>query len=402
MTENTHKYYMTRALHLAQLGLYTTDPNPRVGCVIVNNGRIVGEGFHERAGEAHAEIHALRQAAQRARGAQVYVTLEPCSHEGLTPPCVSALIQAGIQAVWIAMRDPNPQVNGSGVAQLRKAGIPVEVGLLETQAAQLNPGYTKRMTKGLPLTRVKMAMSTDGRTAMKSGESQWITGAAARQDVQRLRARSSAIITGVGTVLQDDPSLTIRAQDWQPPYPFLHEMPDQEQVASNLQPSPAGQRVRQPLRVLLDTHFRANFECKIFQPPGQVLWVGTRNVKNVTHKHILESAMDEKPIECLLLDDMDEEHHVDLTTLLRHLASLGCNEVLIEAGATVAGAFIAQQCVDELWLYMAPKLLGSSAQPLVQCALEHLSDALPLHLTNVQVMNKDVRLIYQVLPLLTL
>lgn len=389
-----HEKYMSRALELAQLGLYTTNPNPRVGCVIVKNNKIIGEGFHEKSGEPHAEIHALRQAGEQAKDATVYVTLEPCCHQGKTPPCCEALIQAGVKDVWMAMTDPNPRVNGGGMNQLNAAGIQTHVGLLEAQAAQFNLGYIKRMTQGLPWVRVKMAMSVDGRTAMESGESQWITGPAAREEVQRLRARSSAVITGVDTVLQDDPSLTVRAQDWQPPYPFPMEVNHHQHIASSLQPSLAGQLVRQPLRVLLDTHLRINFEYKIFQQPGKALWVGTRTTKNLARMRILEAELEEQPVEWLLLEEVDEEHRVDLRSLLRHLANIGCNEVLVEAGSTLAGAFIQQQCVDEVWLYVAPKLLGSSAQPLVGWSLEKLSEAFPLQLKEVKVLAEDVRLVY--------
>lgn len=394
MTES-HQKYMRRALELAQLGLYTTDPNPRVGCVIVKDGHIIGEGFHEKAGEPHAEIHALRQAGEQAKDATVYVTLEPCCHQGKTPPCCDALIHAGVKEVWAAMADPNPQVNGGGIARLKEAGIQTDLGVLEAEAVLLNPGYIKRMTQGLPWVRVKMAMSVDGRTAMESGESQWITGSGARQDVQRLRARSSAVITSVDTVLQDDPSLTVRTQEWHPPYPLPIEVKDNEQIASSLQPSLAGQLVRQPLRVMLDTHLRANFAYKIFHQPGRALWVATRTTKNLARMRILEAELEDEPVEWLLLEDMDEEHRVDLRRLLEHLASIGCNEVLVEAGSTLAAAFIQQQCVDELWLYMAPKLLGSSAQPLVQWSLEKLSEAVVLQLKDITLFGDDVRLVYR-------
>lgn len=243
--------YMQRALTLAERGLYTTDPNPRVGCLIVRDGKVVGEGWHLRAGEPHAERHALTMAGDAARGATCYVTLEPCSHTGRTGPCADALIAAGIIRVVAAMQDPNPLVAGQGLAKLRAAGISVECGLLEEQARALNPGFIKRMQTGLPLVRIKLAMSLDGRTAMASGESKWITGAAARRQVQRLRARSSAIVTGIGTVLADDPALTVRVEDG-----LANDYPG---------------AVRQPLRVVLDRKLRLPLDAKLLSEDGDVL-----------------------------------------------------------------------------------------------------------------------------------
>lgn len=235
--------WMARALTLARRGLYSVDPNPRVGCVLVREGAIVGEGWHERAGEAHAEVIALAAAGRQARGATVYVTLEPCCHYGRTPPCTEALLQAGVARVAAAMRDPNPQVAGQGLAILREAGVAVDCGLLEAEARALNPGFIQRMTQGRPFVRLKLAMSLDGRTALASGESQWLTGEAARQDVQRLRARSSVILTGIGTVLADDPGLNVR-------------LPEVS---------------RQPLRVILDSDLRTPPTARTLQLPGSVL-----------------------------------------------------------------------------------------------------------------------------------
>jgi diaminohydroxyphosphoribosylaminopyrimidine deaminase/5-amino-6-(5-phosphoribosylamino)uracil reductase len=241
----TDHRHMARALQLAARGLFTADPNPRVGCVLVRDGQVVGEGWHERAGEPHAEIHALAQAAEQARGATAYVSLEPCSHQGRTPPCSTALIEAGVVRVIAAMEDPNPLVAGSGLAALRQAGIEVGSGLLAAEAAQLNPGFVKRMRSGLPWVRCKLAMSLDGRTAMASGESRWITGEAARRDVQRLRARSSAVLTGIGTVLADDPSMNVRLED-------------------------AG-KLRQPWRVVLDSQLRMPAAARMLAPcPGRM------------------------------------------------------------------------------------------------------------------------------------
>ena len=251
--------YMQHAIRLARKGTFTTDPNPSVGCVIVNDDEVVGEGCHQRAGEGHAEVNALKQAADRAAGATVFVTLEPCSHTGRTPPCADALIAAGVNKVYAAMRDPNPLVAGEGLRKLQDAGIEVEYGLLESQARELNPGFIKRMESGRPFVRVKMAMSLDGRTAMASGESQWISGEASRTDVQRLRAESSAILTGIGTLLADDPSMNVRL------------------TAEELGLDP-GQVVRQPKRIVLDSSFRMPSDAKIFASEGECYVYTTVNM----------------------------------------------------------------------------------------------------------------------------
>ena len=250
-TADDHRY-MRRALELAEQGLFTTDPNPRVGSVLVKNGDIVGEGFHLKAGERHAERHALQVAGAKAQGATCYVTLEPCSHSGRTGPCADALIEAGVSKVVAAMQDPHQRVAGKGFDKLRAAGIEVQVGLLEAQARMLNPGFIQRMETGRPFVRLKLAMSLDGRTAMANGESKWITGPAAREDVQRLRARSSAVVTGVGTVLADDPELTVRPAGWQ-----VLAYPDTS--------------VRQPLRVVLDRNLRTPVSAKLFGEAGNTL-----------------------------------------------------------------------------------------------------------------------------------
>ena len=252
MTTAADIAYMARAMRLAERGLYTTDPNPRVGCVVVNNGEIVGEGWHCRAGEAHAEVHALRQAGARAVGAEVYVTLEPCSHHGRTPPCADALIAAGVVRVVSAMEDPNPRVAGEGLARLRQAGIRVETGMMQKEAEALNPGFVRRMRHGLPWVRCKLAMSLDGRTALANGNSQWITGDAARRDVHKWRARSSAIMTGIGTVLADDPAMTAR------PEPALLAQLD------------CGTEINQPLRVVLDARLRTPTSARILVREGRV------------------------------------------------------------------------------------------------------------------------------------
>jgi diaminohydroxyphosphoribosylaminopyrimidine deaminase/5-amino-6-(5-phosphoribosylamino)uracil reductase len=327
---------MARALRLAEKGLYTTDPNPRVGCLIVKDERIIGEGWHLRAGEPHAEIHALRQAGGLARGSEVFVTLEPCAHFGRTPPCADALIAAGVRRVSVAALDPNPLVAGKGMERMRQAGIEVACGLLEREAEALNVGFFHRMRTGRPWVRVKTAASLDGRVALANGESRWITSEAARQDVQRLRARSSAILTGVNTVLADDPEFSVRG--------------DAISMAS------AG-LIRQPLRIVLDSQLRLTPELKIFaSSASRPLIVTTRQ------------AATARPAELQMLAERAEvlimPGAIDLYALLKMLGERGCNELLVEAGGKVAGAFLAQSLCEEYWLYIATRLLGDAAIPM--------------------------------------
>jgi diaminohydroxyphosphoribosylaminopyrimidine deaminase/5-amino-6-(5-phosphoribosylamino)uracil reductase len=319
---------MVRALELARLGLATTDPNPRVGCVIVAGTRVVGEGWHRRAGGPHAEAIALEAAGAAARGATAYVTLEPCSHHGRTPPCADALVEAGIRRVVYAMRDPNPRVDGGGIARLEAAGIAVEGGVLEREALELNPGFVSRMTRGRPWVSVKLAASLDGGTALPGGESRWITGEAAREDVQRLRARASAVMTGSGTVIADDPRLDVR-------------LPGTE---------------RQPLRVVLDTRLRTPPGARILAPPGQALILCS--VEEPARAAALRSAGAE------VLAVGASGGGVDLKAALAALADRQVNELLVECGAGLAGALLAAGLVDELLLYLAPTLLGRGSRPL--------------------------------------
>jgi diaminohydroxyphosphoribosylaminopyrimidine deaminase/5-amino-6-(5-phosphoribosylamino)uracil reductase len=319
---------MRRALELAERGLYTTDPNPRVGCVIARTAEIVGEGWHARAGEPHAEVFALQAAAERARGATAYVTLEPCNHHGRTPPCVDALLAAGIARVVYAIRDPNPRVDGSGAARLQAAGVTTEVGLLQAEAAALNQGFLKRMSLGRPFVRLKTAASLDGRVALANGESRWITSEAARADVQHWRARSSAILTGFGTAVADDPQLNVRLADVE----------------------------RQPLRVLLASSVRVPVSLKMFEPPGRALVIGA--VGAGRDGQALRSA----GIEVELVEGV--AGRLSLPAVLATLAKRQVNEVLVEAGPTLSGALLDASLVDEWLLYLAPKLLGSSARPL--------------------------------------
>lgn len=358
------QFYMAQALRLAEQGLYSAHPNPRVGCVIVAQQQVVGEGWHVRAGEPHAEVHALQQAGARAQGATAYVTLEPCSHHGLTPPCAEALVRAGVGRVVVALQDPNPQVAGRGIAHLRAQGITVDVleGELNAAARTLNCGFVKRMEQALPFVRLKLAMSLDGRTAMASGESQWITGPAARADVQVLRARSSAIITGADTVMTDHARLTVRAD----------VLPlDDEQHALALS--------RAPVRIMIDGRLRVPTDMAFFQA-GPV-WVVTYQTPPANTEQIEYIQVPER------------HGRVDLHAVLIELARRGINELMVEAGPQLAGAFMQAQLVDELYIYMAAMLLGSKAQPLVQLPIDLMADAVQLDIVEMRALAKDWRII---------
>ncbi|MDH1108250.1 bifunctional diaminohydroxyphosphoribosylaminopyrimidine deaminase/5-amino-6-(5-phosphoribosylamino)uracil reductase RibD [Pseudomonas otitidis] len=363
--------FMARALELARKGLYSTHPNPRVGCVIVRDGQVVGEGWHARAGEPHAEVHALRQAGERARGATAYVTLEPCSHHGRTPPCADALVNAGVARVVAAMQDPNPQVAGRGLLRLMDAGIAVQSGVLESEARALNAGFIKRMETGLPFVRVKLAMSLDGRTAMASGESQWITGPAARAAVQRLRARASVVLTGADTVLTDGARLTVR--------------PDELGLNAELT---ALAVTRPPLRVLVDGRLRVPLSTPFYQA-GKAL-VATCAVASARDRFQEEGHE--------LLAVPSSNGHVDLRRLLLELGSRGANEVLVEAGPRLAGAFARAGLVDEFQIFMAGRLLGSSARPLLDWPLARMAETPQLKITDVRAVGDDWRIIAVPLP----
>lgn len=357
--------FMAQAFRLAERGLYTTMPNPRVGCVLVKDGQIIAEGWHIRAGEAHAEVNALRAAGEDARGATAYVSLEPCSHTGRTGPCSQALIDAGVARVVYAMEDPNPLVSGDGIAMLRAAGVQVDGSLLEDDARALNPGYIKRMERKLPFVRCKLAMSLDGRTAMESGESKWITGPKARADVQRLRARSCAIISGVDSILQDNSSLTVRADEL--------DLPNAQEAAA-----------KQPLRVILDSTLRLSRNALLFKQPSPILLV---------HNGSVDAAQcDGWPefVELLALPAKDDR--IDLTALLRELAKRQCNEVLVETGATLAGSFLRRGLLDEIIIYMAPKLLGSNARPIFDLPLDTMSSSLALKIKDIRAVGRDWRI----------
>ena len=348
--------YMSQALRLAEHGLYTATPNPRVGCVIVRDGKVVGEGWHARAGEPHAEILALRQAGALAKGATVYVTLEPCNHYGRTPPCADALIEAGVTRVVAAMQDPNPLVAGDGLKKLQSAGIQVTSGLLEQEAGELNRGFVARMTRGTPWLRMKTASSLDGKSALNNGVSQWITGAAARQDVHRQRARSCAIMTGIGTVLADDPRLNVRDVD----------------------------TTRQPLRVVLDSRLGMPSNAKILIG-GNLLIVTA--VQDAARQEKLQAH----GAEVLVLAGPSGQ--VDLKRTLEMLAQRGINEVMVEAGCTLNGALIAADLVDELVMYMAPILLGDKARGLFGLPeLTGMDGRRELYLRDVRMVGRDLRI----------
>ena len=354
----TDQSFMSRALELAQRGLYTAHPNPRVGCLLVSEGVVVGEGWHRKAGEPHAEVEAIRQAGTRAQGSTAYVTLEPCCHYGRTPPCTEALIKAGVTQVVVATEDPNPLVSGKGIQMLNSAGIVVSIGLLGAEARALNAGFIKRMSSGLPFVRVKLAASLDGRTALANGVSQWISCSESRADVQRWRARSSAIITGVGTVLADDPQLTVR----------------------DTQIELLG---RQPLRVICDSRLRTPRTAHVVQTEGTLIY-SLRESQNLVAAEVKQVAADDK-------------EEVDLLLVLRDLAARGCNEVLVEAGATLCGRLFELRLVDELLLYVAPMLLGQDARSLLRLPIiDSMDQRIPLDLIEMQQIGSDIRLRYQV------
>jgi diaminohydroxyphosphoribosylaminopyrimidine deaminase/5-amino-6-(5-phosphoribosylamino)uracil reductase len=338
MASDFDRVAMQRALELAARGLTTTQPNPRVGCVIARNGLVVGEGWHARAGERHAEVLALEAAGSQAAGATAYVTLEPCSHHGRTPPCVDALIAARVARVVYAVEDPNPQVSGRGAERLAAAGLTVEAGLLAAEAAELNAGFMKRMRTGRPWVRVKLAMSLDGRTALANGASRWISGAAAREDVQHWRARSSAVVTGIGTVLSDDPRLDVR-------------LPDES----------GGER-RQPLRVVLDSSLRTPPQARLFTVPGEVLIITAVPATDPRWEPRC-AALDARGARIETLPASGTQ--VPLPAVLERLGELEVNELQVEAGPTLAGELVRQGLADELLLYVAPKLLGPGARPLL-------------------------------------
>lgn len=348
---------MAEALRLAEKGLYTTTPNPRVGCVIARDGEIVGRGYHERAGELHAEIKALDAAGNSARGATAYVSLEPCSHHGRTPPCVEALVKAKVARVVAAMEDPNPLVAGKGIALLRAAGIQVESGLLEQEARALNIGFVSRMTRNRPWVRLKLAASLDGKTALNNGSSQWITGEAARRDGHHWRARSCAVLTGIGTILDDDPRLTVR----------------------HVQTS------RQPLKVVMDSRLQMPVGAKVLADRGALVFVAANEPAKI-------DALKASGADVVVLPDTSGK--VDLTGMMRELARRQINEVLVEAGFKLNGSLLSAGVVDELIIYLAPHLLGDAARGMFNLPeLTELSGRQELTIQDVRMIGADLRLL---------
>ncbi|MCW8332861.1 bifunctional diaminohydroxyphosphoribosylaminopyrimidine deaminase/5-amino-6-(5-phosphoribosylamino)uracil reductase RibD [Vibrio paucivorans] len=359
---------MARALELAKRGIYTTAPNPNVGCVIVQNGEIVGEGFHHKAGEPHAEVHAMRMAGSRTQGATAYVTLEPCSHYGRTPPCAEGLINAKVAKVVCAMEDPNPKVAGRGIKMLQQAGIEVEVGLLREEALALNPGFIKRMKTGMPFVQLKMAASLDGQTALNNGQSQWITSPQARKDVQGFRAKAGAILSTSKTVVDDNATLNVRHS----------ELPSQIKAVMS------DEEVRQPTRVILDRTGQLDDSLKLWQAPGQILTVSHTDA---SHKQNAVATEVSVPLNTLGQLDLKET----LSTLSKQH---DINHIWVEAGATLARSLIEQQLVDEIVLYLAPKLMGSDGRGLFGAlGLENMSDVLELDITDLRQVGSDIRVV---------
>lgn len=352
--------FMARALRLAERGLYTTTPNPRVGCVLVKDNRVIGEGWHERAGGDHAEVVALKAAGAEAAGSTAYVSLEPCAHHGRTPPCTAALIAAKVGCVIAAVQDPNPRVAGGGLQKLRDAGIRAEVGLLQDQARELNIGFVSRMTKGRPWLRVKIASSLDGKTALKNGISQWVTGADARRDGHRWRARSCAVMTGIGTLKDDDPQLTVRDV----------------------------QTDRQPLRIVVDSRLRITPQAKMLDGGAVLIATAAQDASKA-------QALEAKGASIVVLPN--GEGKVDLLQLMGHLAKLGLNEVLVEAGLNLNSALLRAGVVDELLLYLAPVMLGDAARGMLDLGeLTQMQQRLELEIRDSRMVGPDMRILARI------
>jgi len=351
---------MAKALQLAQRGLYTTTPNPRVGCVIVRDGTVVGEGWHERAGAPHAEVNALQAAGERARGATAYVTLEPCHHHGRTPPCDEALIAAGVKRVVAAMRDPDPRTAGQGTERILRAGIEVATGVLESEARELNIGFVSRVTRGRPWTRMKIAASLDGKTALNNGKSQWITGEAARHDGHHWRARACAVLTGIGTVRDDDPQLTVR------------------EVSTT----------RQPLRVVVDSRLE-------IPPTARILAAGGVLIACAVGDKLKSAQLQERGAEVIVIPNAAGK--VDLPALMQELGRRGINELHVEAGCKLNGSLLSEGCVDELLVYLAPHLLGDRARGMADLPeLTDLGGRRVLKFADTSAVGDDIRIIARV------
>ena len=404
--------YMAQALRSAEQGLFSTSPNPRVGCVLVRDGKIVGTGWHQRAGEPHAEALALREAGDAAKGATAYVTLEPCSHFGRTPPCADALVASGVSRVVMAMQDPNPLVSGKGVGKLRGAGIAVECGLMKAAARELNIGFVARMTRGTPWVRSKIAMSLDGRTALSNGVSQWITGSEARRDVQRWRARSCAVLTGIATVLADDARLTVRDIDAAAPTRWGEALRcgtggQAGECARDILRQPFAPAARQPWRVVLDSQLRLPLSAKILSggretvaaepsdsprcPPcggGVLVYTAARDAAK-------SAALEKLGVTVCVV--ANEQGRVDLPAMLKDLAQRGINEVLVEAGSVLNGALLQAGLVDELVLYFAPQLLGDAARGMASLGeLVRLDQRVELQWQDVRQVGNDLRVLAKI------
>lgn len=370
-----HQAWMTQAIELAKQGLFSTRPNPAVGCVIVKGDQLIAEGWHVKAGQPHAEVAALTSAGNQAQGSTVYVTLEPCSHFGKTPPCADALVAAGVKQVVVAMQDPNPLVAGQGLARLQAAGVAVQVGIEAEQAAKLNQGFIKRMQSKRPFVRLKLASSVDGRTAMASGESVWITGELARTAVHKLRARHGAIITGIGTVLADDPSLNVR-------------LPTSIQTELGLD-----EALCHPIRVVLDPNLSLPLDAKMLSLPGRTLVM--------TSQATVEN--NEPVVEALLANGAEivavqaQEDRLDLESVLDYLAQEEqINDVMVESGAIVAGAFIEAGLVDELHWFVAPHLMGHQGKPLLMLpGLVTMQDRINLKTKSVEAVGDDWHFVFE-------
>jgi len=359
-----HEYWMAQALRLARKGMYSTHPNPRVGCVIVKDAKLVSQGWHEFTGGPHAEVNAIGN-NEIPPGSDFYVTLEPCSHQGKTPPCVDALIKLKPGRVVVAMKDPNPLVAGAGIAKLEANGIEVVLGIMESEARLLNPGFISRLEKNRPFVRLKMALSLDGRIAIKSGESQWITGKSARLDVQRLRARSSAILTSAKTIMDDNPSLNLRLS--------------KSDLDQNIEP-------RQPVRIIVDAKLRLTGKEKIFSTKGEI-WVYTLNSSPFDIERLVAAGA-----QVSILDDSGSGN-INLTKLMTHLANREVNEVHTECGQTLAGALIQRRLVDEIIVYMAPKILGSRSIGAFDLGqVSRMSESVNCNIEQVRKLDDDIRI----------
>lgn len=358
MSSAEDSQWMSLALQLAEKGLYTTSPNPRVGCVITKNNRLIGQGWHQRAGEAHAEIHALKQAGSAAQGATAYVTLEPCAHFGRTPPCCQALIHAGIKRVVVAMQDPNPLVAGRGLQQLQQAGIATEHGLMQAAAEALNPGFIQRMRHQRPWIRSKIGCSLDGKTALNNGISQWITSPQARQDVQHWRARSCAIVTGINTILADNAQLNVRTID----------------------------TPRQPASIILDSQLRIPTDAKVLNNPDVIIYSCNQHTPEKQQQLQQQGAR-------IRFIDSDSQNRINLAAAFKDMAQLGFNEILVEAGQTLNGALLEQQLIDQLIIYLAPQLLGNQARGLAQLSeLSQLEQRINLQWDDIRQLGPDLRI----------